>query len=326
METTSAVPGWEAAPAASAAVSQLEQSTSWMRSDMAAVARLFVEQHNAQSWWQRTYPRRGGVDVVDMLTEWLPYAYGVTLNAPRRNEDGLSVAAQLVRDMLQARVRAFVEMPVYLAGPTVADTLLMLAGTHTYRDDLVADGVGLGCSGQLVLPAPILRQQPSPFGQVVDYVLEQEPVPDAVQAISWTVGTDESGDTLRVGDWILVGDVGDLDGSSIERQVAEAMRDRGDDEPMPAVMWSSEWSQPLCRPPSGAHLSAGDRMKRAVGDLRSGAVASWARGEAYDDTDGLLSFRLVQVLSDAAATGLLSAAPVAVDGTDRDVFLLSAAS
>ncbi|WP_137726195.1 hypothetical protein [Prescottella subtropica] len=326
MTTTSAVQDWDAATAAPAVISQLEQSTAWMGSDMAAVARLFVEQQNAQSWWTRTHPRRGGADVTEMLTGWLPYAYGVTPGTPRRTEDGLSMAAQLVRDMLQARVHAFTSMPIYLAGPNVADTVIMLAGTHTYRGESVADGVGIGRSGHLVLPTPIIRRQPSQFDQVVDYVLQQDPVPDAVQAISWTVDTTESGHTLRVGDWILVGEVGDPNGSNIERQVAEVMCDPATDGLMPEVMWSSEWSQPLARPTADTRLSAADRMRCAVGDLKSGNVAPWTRGDIYDDIDGLLSVRLVQVLSDAAAVGLLSATPVAVDGANREVFLLSAAS
>ncbi|MGU3586258.1 hypothetical protein ACLBYD_24205 [Rhodococcus sp. C26F] len=306
--TTASIREWSVQNEASRAAVQLRDSVQWMRGDMAAVMRLFAEQHNANVHWADRHPEHPHADVLTMLTEWIQHYYGFVPKPPQRADTGLSSAPQLVQQIMHTRADSFAALPIHVLPPRVFETILMLAGTDTYRREPLPLSTAWEPTGLLVLPTAILRRNESRLDQMLAQVLGRSPEPDTLSAVSWLrEPAREGGDQIRVGDWI-VPEVG-YQGSGIDDNVGQALAAFDNNSELPPWLWTNEQIHHV---QSAAHPSndARRRIHSAANDLKTGTVVPWTRGSVYDDAEGLLALRLTHVAWDAVQAGILCRVPL----------------
>lgn len=303
---------WECSREAALAVSRLDAATTWMRTDMAAVMRLFVEQQNAYSWWTTT--QNISEPNADMLRRWIPYFYGVSVDDVGSDAgDELSGPAQLMRKVLRTRAEMLRASTIYLVAPEVVESLATLAHTRTYRQDLSDIQCVPTARGHIVLPQTIECRRGAGEGGVganlaesLSY-LQATPSPDPIRALSWNLDDTAGAPVVRIADWLVTDGVGGDDGTDIDRQVAAAVRDNAGGTAMPELMWSNEWACTL--PNSGVlpTMIARGRLQEAARDVAAPGFVRWDPSTVYDDTDGQFMVRLTQAVWDAVTAGLLTA-------------------
>ncbi|MFB9783811.1 hypothetical protein [Rhodococcus baikonurensis] len=327
---------WECSREAALAVSRLDAATAWMRTDMAAVMRLFVEQQNAYSWWTTT--QNISEPNADMLRQWIQYFYGLSVDdVGIDTDDELSGPAQLMRKVLRTRAQSLRYSTIYLVTPEVVESLATLAHTRTYRQGLSDLRCVPTAKGHIVLPRTIECRRGAGEGSVganltesLSY-LQATPRPDPIRALSWNLDDTAGRPVVRIADWIVTGDIGGEDGTDIDRQVAAAVRDNVGETAMPEMVWTNEWACTL--PNSGVlpTMIARGRLQDAARDVAAPGFVRWDPSTVYDDTDGQFMVRLTQAVWDAVTAGLLTAHQLTApqwygqqSGIGKDIVVLAA--
>lgn len=312
------------ARAARQAIGWIDAAAHWMRTDMAAIMRQVPEQSLARSWWAETHPARPDADITEILAHWIPFFYGVpvTPRRPRSGEPadsgGLSVAADLISQLLHNRADVLDAAPVYVLTPDVATVLVTLAHTATYHHYMPDQSSPPAPTGHIALSDPVTRTRPAsgePTNTLEPFTSSaNEPAAQRFCGITWHTGVANGDPVVRVNDWI-VNETPEASGiDSVDETVRRLMNGPDRDRRMAPMRFTDAWSQnlPSPEPESADHVdSARARATAAFREVHRGDSATWD-GAPIDDSHLLLSPLLLRVVWDAIAAGLVTPSPVVV--------------
>lgn len=310
--------------AARRAVGWIDDAAHWMRTDMAAVMRQVPEQSLARNWWTTNHPERATADVTEILTEWIPAFYGVTVtpkpaeSADPVGSDGLSVAADLISQLLHDRADRLDTAPIYVLTRDVANVLVTLAHTATYHDYTPDEWSAPTPTGHITFSDPVPRTRPA-VGEAVDArdphtasVREQET--QFLCGITWDAGAVGGDPVVRANDWIVNDTPTSTGIDSVDQTIRRLMRGPDRDRRMAPMRFTDEWFQNLSAPDCRSMDRVEDARARvtcAFREVHRGDTTNW-NGEPIDDSHLLLSPLLLRAMWDALAAGLVSPREVRV--------------
>lgn len=302
-------------------VHRVDELTTWLKSDMAAVMRQFPEQLSASNWFEQTHGRR--VDATEAVPQWLKHQYGInttTQPADHQDPESLSVAARMIGELLDDRANVLRAAPLYLLGSEEAlQVAVTLAGTASYGQSM--SWPTTASSATVLFPKPLSYQhitgdsedETSNEGAAAMLDRIKPDGPAALEALTWFT-TDG---VVRCMDWIRP-EVDSTGIGDVDEQIAQVMEGKKGSAPsrLPSLIYNGEWHRGVAD--AGSDVAAArQRIQTAAAQVAGGQAQRWDGNGGIADHTGLLVPSLAAVLADCVSSGFLAAVPRKVRGRRR---------
>ncbi|MGB3675084.1 MAG: hypothetical protein WA988_11640, partial [Candidatus Nanopelagicales bacterium] len=239
----------------------------------------------------------------------------------KREEDGsLSVAADLVSQLLVDRARILADAPIYLLMPDVMKVVLTLAHTDTYHEYVPTSTAPQTPTGHISLATPIPRHRAPANTEHLDTAgaaALPDPFSDDARSsellcgITWHEGTSDGEHVIRADEWIVTQAPNGSGVDSVDQTAKRLMNGADRAHQVAPMLFSGEWFLAFADDPAETSTgrdsvsAARSRVSAAFAEVGSGNCSIWD-GSSIDDSGLLLSTLTLRVVWDAITSGLVS--------------------